>query len=80
MKTNNAPIDERRTDDNGLVAKHKTLQKKPAWIKTRRFFWAVGVVLWEDVILRLIFPRETYLAERTASELEKRIRANKQES
>lgn len=80
MNTHNNPIDDRQADDNGLAAKYKNHLQKPAWIKTRRFFWAVGVVLWEDVILRLIFPSETYLARRTAHELEKKISANKQES
>jgi hypothetical protein len=50
MKTHNNPIDDRRTDGNGLVTKYKTLRQKPAWIKTRRFFWAVGVVLWDAAL------------------------------
>jgi hypothetical protein len=54
MKTPNNPIDDRLTDGNGLVTKYKILRQKPAWIKTRRFFWAVGVVLWEDVVPALL--------------------------
>ena len=50
MKNSNNPIDDRQITDNGLAAIFKTLRQKPTWIKTRRFFWAVGVVLWEDVI------------------------------
>jgi hypothetical protein len=51
MKTRNTPIDDRRTDDDGLAAKYKTLRQKPAWIKTRRFFWAAGVVLWDAALV-----------------------------
>jgi hypothetical protein len=54
MKIRNTPIDDRPTVNDGLVAKYKTLRQKPAWIKTRSFFWAVGVVLWEDVVPALL--------------------------
>jgi hypothetical protein len=50
MKTRSNPIEDNQTDNSGLVAKYKTLRQKPAWIKTRRFFWAVGTVLWDSVL------------------------------
>jgi hypothetical protein len=45
MKTQAAPIDKTPTALGGLLIKYKTILQTSAWIKTRRFFWAVGVVL-----------------------------------
>lgn len=65
MKTHTNPTTERPAGFRALMA-------APAWVKIRRFFWAVGVVLWNDVILFLIFPRETFLAKKIASEMEQK--------
>jgi hypothetical protein len=50
MKTCDTLNDGQQTRLKDLMAKYKTLRQKPAWIKTRRFFWAVGVVLWDTIL------------------------------
>ncbi|MCG7937530.1 MAG: hypothetical protein N0C88_01570 [Candidatus Thiodiazotropha lotti] len=47
MKTYTATHDKRPTKLAGLLAKLNAFRQTPAWVKTRRFFWAVGVVLLE---------------------------------
>ncbi|MCG7961170.1 MAG: hypothetical protein N0E54_00560 [Candidatus Thiodiazotropha taylori] len=44
MKTYTATLEKRPTKLAGLLAKFNTYRLTPAWVKIRRFFWAVGVV------------------------------------
>ncbi|ODB95170.1 hypothetical protein A3197_17575 [Candidatus Thiodiazotropha endoloripes] len=53
MKTYTATHEKRPTKLAGLLTKLNAFRQTPAWVKTRRFFWAVGVVLL-DVIAGLL--------------------------
>ncbi|MEW8322462.1 MAG: hypothetical protein AB2606_07425 [Candidatus Thiodiazotropha taylori] len=50
MKTYTATLEKRTTKLAGLLAKFTAFQQTPAWVKTRRFFWAVGVVSLEAFV------------------------------
>ncbi len=45
MKTYTATLEKRPIKLAVLLAKFKAFRQTPAWVKTRRFFWAIGVVL-----------------------------------
>jgi hypothetical protein len=47
MKTYTATVDKRPTKLAGLLDKFNAFRQTSAWVKTHRFFWAVGVVTLE---------------------------------
>ncbi|MES9941702.1 MAG: hypothetical protein ABW104_09595 [Candidatus Thiodiazotropha sp. 6PLUC2] len=50
MKTYTATHEKRPTKLTGLLAKLNAFRQTPTWVKTSRFFWAVGVVLLEAFV------------------------------